>query len=156
MSILSRLFSRAPKYDTSAYGPVYAALKAALSREGVTVGGTAGYPRVEIHSIIEGERQDKDGRMRQFTCTVESMSNRSLGDAVTLNDANLRLLTENVPQISGWTVIGVVPGQLQDLVESSDPQKIIYRLLQELFVFVEQAPAAEPAATTEQEESSTN
>lgn len=150
MSILSRLFSRAPRYDTSAYGSVYAALKASLTREGIKVGGTANYPRIEIHSIIEGERQDKDGRMRQLTCTVESMSNRSLVEAVNLNDANLRLLTENVPQISGWTVVGIVPGQLQDLTETSDPQKILYRLLQELVIFVEQAPAAEPAPTIQQ------
>ena len=143
MSILSRLFSRAPRYDTSAYGSVYAALKAALTREGIKVGGTANYPRIEIHSIIEGERQDKDGRMRQLTCTVESMSNRSLFEAVNLNDANLRLLTENVPQISGWTVVGIVPGQLQDLTETADTAKIIYRLLQGFTAWVERVKTEE-------------
>ena len=77
MSIFSRLFHREPRYHTSAYGTVYAALVARLRREGVHVGGTAGYPRIDCHSFTEGERQDKDGRLRQISCTVECMSNRS-------------------------------------------------------------------------------
>ena len=158
MNILGRLFrrERAPQHDTSAYGPLYAALKAALVREGVTVGGTAGYPRIEIHSFTEGERQDKDGRLRQVTCTVECMSNRSVGDCVSMNEANLRLLTGSALTIEGWDVLGVVPGLLQDLTESSDPQKIIYRLLQEFVIWIEQGPVTEPAQSNDNQESTTN
>lgn len=137
MSILSRLFHRIPRYDVSAYGDVYSALKARLDRPGVRVGGTAGYPRVEIHSIREGERQDKDGALRVVTLTVESISKSSLGEAVAMNDGNLRLLTETEIEIDGWDCLGVVPTQLQDLSETSDSAKIIYRILQELNVFLE-------------------
>ena len=137
MSILSRLFHRHPRYDVSAYGDVYSALKARLDRPGVRVGGTAGYPRVEIHSIREGERQDKDGALRTVTLTVESVSKSSLGEAVAMNDDNLRLLTETELEIDGWDCLGVVPTQLQDLSETSDSAKILYRILQELNVFLE-------------------
>ena len=137
MSILSRLFHRHPRYDVSAYGDVYSALKARLDRPGVRVGGTAGYPRVEIHSIREGERQDKDGALRTVTLTVESVSKSSLGEAVAMNDDNLRLLTETELEIDGWDCLGVVPTQLQDLSETSDSAKIIYRILQEVSVFLE-------------------
>lgn len=137
MSIFSRLFHRAPRYHMSAYGPVYAALVARLRREGVTVGGTAGYPRIDVHSIVEGERLDKDGRLRQLTCTVESMSVRSLMEATEMNDTNLRLLTEEDIEVEGWKVLGITPTTLQDILETSDPQKILYRLLQEVTIYVE-------------------
>lgn len=137
MSILSRLFHRYPRHDVSAYGDIYSALKARLDRPGVRVGGTAGYPRVEIHSIREGERQDKDGALRVVTMTVESISKSSLGEAVAMNDGNLRLLTETEIEIDGWDCLGVIPTQLQDLSETSDSAKIIYRILQEVSVFLE-------------------
>lgn len=137
MSILSRLFHRSPRYDVSAYGDIYSALKTRLDRPGVRVGGTAGYPRVEIHSIREGERQDKDGALRTVTLTVESISKSSLGEAVAMNDGNLRLLTETEIEIDGWDCLGVIPTQLQDLSETSDSAKIIYRILQEVSVFLE-------------------
>ena len=151
MSILSRLFHRHPRYDVSAYGDVYSALKARLDRPGVRVGGTAGYPRVEIHSIREGERQDKDGALRTVTLTVESISKSSLGEAVTMNDGNLRLLTETELEIDGWDCLGVVPTQLQDLSETSDSAKILYRILQELNVFLEKVKT-----DTEEEEEDNN
>ena len=137
MSILSRLFSRAPRYHTSAYGPLGAALVTRLQRNGVYVGRTAGYPRVEVHSYIEGERLDKDGRLRSVTCTVESMSNRSKAEAGEMNEENLRLLSETELELEGWTCLGVEPGILQDIDEVSDTQKVLYRLLQEITVFME-------------------
>jgi len=137
MSILSKLFRRYPRYEVSGYRTIYNALVARLSRSGVTVGKTSKLPRVEIHSIREGERLDKDGAIRQINLTVESMSNKSLGDAVTMNEDNLKLLTETELELEGWTCMGIVPTQLQDLTESSDTNKIVYRLLQEVAVFLE-------------------
>lgn len=156
LSTLTRLFSRAPRYHTSAYGPLGAALVTRLQREGVHVGRTAGYPRVEVHSFIEGERLDKDGRLRSVTCTVESMSNVSKAAAGDLNDANLKLLTETDLEVSGWTCLGVVPGTLQDIDEVSDPQKVLYRLLQEVTIYMEKTPGEETPAGQGNNESSTN
>ena len=108
-----------------------------LTRTGVNVGGTAGYPRIEVHSLREQERLDKEGALRQVTFTVESMSDSSLSEAVTMNEANLLLLTEYELEIEGWNSLGVVAAQLQDMTETSDSKKIIYRILQECSVFLE-------------------
>lgn len=135
--ILSRLFERTPKYEVSAYRTIYTAVVGRLSRTGVTVGKTAKVPRVEVHSIREGERLDKDGALRRVTMTVESISNRSLGDATQMNEDNLKRLTEYELDLDGWKCLGVVPVQLQDLTETSDTNKILYRLLQEVTIFLE-------------------
>ena len=135
--ILSRLFERTPKYEVSAYRTIYTAVVGRLSRTGVTIGKTAKVPRVEVHSIREGERLDKDGALRQVTMTVESISNRSLGDATQMNEDNLKRLTEYELELDGWKCLGVVPVQLQDLTETSDTNKILYRLLQEVTIFLE-------------------
>ena len=137
MSILSRLFSRQPRYEVSGYRDIYNAVVARLTRTGVVVGSTAKYPRVEVHSIREQDRLDKEGALRQINLTVESISNSSLAQAVTMNEDTLRLLTETELEIEGWNVLGVLPVQLQDLTESSDTNKIIYRLLQELVIFLD-------------------
>ena len=144
MSILSRIFRRYPRYDVSAYRDIYSAVKARLTRAGVNVGGTAGYPRVEIHSIREQERIDKEGALRQVTLTVESISNTSLGEAVTMNEDNLKLLTEYELELTGWNCLGVVPVQLQDLPETSDTNKILYRILQEVSIYLEENKSDTP------------
>lgn len=152
MSILSRLFQRWPRHQVSGYRTIYNALVAQLTRQGVTIGKTAKYPRVEIHSIREQERLDKDGALRQINVTVESISNRSLGEATTMNEDNLRLLTENELELIGWTCLGILPVQLQDMTESSDTNKIIYRLLQEVAIYLEMTKTDTPPETPAQEQ----
>lgn len=137
MGLFSRLFARAPRYHVSAYAPLYSAVVARLTRRGVTVGGTAAIPRIEVHTITEGERLDKDGALRQLTLTVECISNKSIGEAVAMNDVNLQLLTEEDITVEGWTILGIVPALLQDLTEVSDTQAIVYRLIQQYNVFIE-------------------
>ena len=144
MSWLSRLFGLEPAYDVSGYGPVYKAVISALERTGVKVGKTASVPRVEVHSIQESERMDKEGEVRQIAMTIESIGNRSLSATVQLNDDNLRLLTSGLTLPEGWQCLGVIPGQLQDLTETSDTNKIIYRLLQSVTVWVSKVKT-EPA-----------
>ena len=162
MSLLTRifrsLFQRYPKYEVSAYHSLYSALVTCLTREGVKVGGTAKYPRVEIHSIRESERLDKEGAIRSIYLTVESISNSSLAEAVQMNDDNLRLMTQDALSIEDWDCMGVIPVQLQDMTESSDSNKIIYRILQEVNIFLEliksdtPPPEPEPTPTPEPEE----
>lgn len=151
MGFFSNLFARTPKYHVSAYSPLYSAVVTRLTRTGVTVGGTARVPRIEVHTITEGERLDKDGALRQLTLTVECISNKSLSDAETMNSDNLRLLTENDLSIEGWNVIGIVPTLLQDLTETSETNTILYRLIQQFNVFVEQIkPTPTPTPTPTQ------
>lgn len=137
MSLLSRLFARKPAYHESAYGPVYAAVVSRLERPGVRVGRTAGYPRVEVHTITEGERLDKEGQVRQLSFTVESIGNASLAATTAMNEDNIERLTSELELPEGWNLVGIVPDQLQDLTESADSAKIIYRLLQGFTAWVE-------------------
>lgn len=136
MGIFSRLFARKPAYHESAYGPVYSAIVARLTRPGVTVGRTAHYPRVEVHTITEGERQDKEGQLRTLSFTVESIGNASLAETAAMNEENIELLTSELVLPEGWTCVGVLPDQLQDLTETADTAKIIYRLLQTFTAWV--------------------
>lgn len=142
MSLFSRIFSalfrRAPRYQVSAYRTVYTALVSALTREGVNVGGTAGYPRVEVNSIREQERLDKEGALRGLTVSIDSISDRSMDQAMTMNEDNLKLLTKYELNVGeGWRCLGVIPTQLRDLVETTDSKKILYRLIQDYSIFME-------------------
>lgn len=138
MSIFSRLFARAPRYQVSAYSTLYAGIVARLKRNGVRVGGTADVPRIEAHSITEGERLDKDGALRQLTLTVECISNSSVAEAAAMNDENLKRLTETDLDLGNdWSCIGIVPTILQDLTEASDTQKVLYRILQQFNIYIQ-------------------
>ena len=143
MSLFSRLFARTPAQQESAYHPVYAAVVARLEREGVRVGKGAGYPRIEVHTITEGERLDKEGQLRQLSLTVESIGNASLAATAAMNEENVELLTSELTLPEGWDCVGVVPDQLQDLTETSDTNKILYRLLQGFTIYVERVKEEE-------------
>lgn len=135
---IKRLFGLNPRHHVSAYETVSKALVLKLQRTGVQVGGGAGYPRVEVHSIIEGAPMDKEGMLRELSFTVESLSNRSLEEAAEMNSTNLELLTGSEIELTGgWTFVGIVPEQLQDIIETSDPQKVLYRILQTYRLYVE-------------------
>ena len=160
MSLFSRLFARTPAHHESAYHPVYAAVVARLTRQGVTVGKTSFLPRIEVHTITEGERLDKEGQLRQFSFTVESIGNASLAATAAMNETNVELLTSELTLPEGWNCVGVVPDQLQDLTETSDTNKIIYRLLQGFTIYVErvkgEASAQEETPQETNQESTQN
>ena len=122
----------------SSIGSVFKALRAALLRKGVHVGDTAGYPRVEVHSITEGEPLDKDDTYRSLTCVVESIAEIRLADTLAMNDENLaRLLSDNIGIEAPWHIIGIVRGQAQQITEASETSAILYRLIQNITVFIE-------------------
>ena len=122
----------------SALGAVYKALVSGLTRKGVKVGGTASYPRVEVHSVVEQEPIDKDGIVRIITCIVESMSEDKMADVMQMNEGNLeRLVAQALNLGESWRIIDIIPGQLQELTENTETNKILYRLLQNITVYVE-------------------
>lgn len=121
----------------SAQGEVYKALRKQLLRDSIPVGETAGYPRIEIHSFTENAPTDKDGMVRTLSCIVESMSVKSYGDAVTMNEGNLeRLLEEGWGIDKGFTILGITPDQLTELTETLETQEILYRQLQRINVLI--------------------
>ena len=121
----------------SAQGEVYKALRKQLLRDGIPVGETANYPRIEIHSFTENAPTDKDGMVRTLSCVVESMSVKSYGDAVTMNEGNLeRLLEEGWGIDKGFTILGITPDQLTELTETLETQEILYRQVQRINVLI--------------------
>lgn len=121
----------------SALGAVFKGLRASLTRSGVNVGGTADYPRIEIHSITESEWLDK-GSIKRITAVVECISNKRMTDVLEMNETNLaRILGDKLMLSEGWKVSGVVTGQAQELTETSDTNAIIYRLMQNVTIYVE-------------------
>lgn len=121
----------------SAIGAVFKGLRASLTRSGVNVGGTADYPRIEIHSITESEWLDK-GSIKRITAIVECISNKRMTDVLEMNETNLaRILGDKLMLSDGWKVCGVVTGQAQELTETSDTNAIIYRLMQNVTIYVE-------------------
>lgn len=122
----------------SAYRHIYAALIAALKRNGVYVGNGAECPRVELHSFNEQQSLDKGGSVRVVSCTMESMSAKSPDEVVKLNEDNLRCLASTSITGDVFAVVGIVPTQLTDLTEVSDSKPILYRLLQTLDIYIQQ------------------
>lgn len=122
----------------SAISAVYKALRARLTREGIHVGSTADYPRVEIHSITESEWMDKGHTLKSISCIVECISARRMQDVMEMSEENLaRMLGEALNLGNGWKVAGIVSGQLQELTETTETQAILYRLLQNMTIYVE-------------------
>ena len=122
----------------SAISAVYKALRARLTREGIYVGSTADYPRVEIHSITESEWMDKGHTLKSISCIVECISARRMQDVMEMSEENLsRMLGEALNLGNGWKVAGIVSGQLQELTETTETQAILYRLLQNMTIYVE-------------------
>ena len=85
----------------SSQAEIYKALRQRLARNGVAVGETAGYPRVEIHSFAENAPTDKDGQVRSVSVIVESMSAQSYGHAVAMNEENLDRLLQKAGTFLG-------------------------------------------------------
>lgn len=121
----------------SALGNVYKAVRQALTRTGVYVGETAGYPRVEIHSFTESEWLDK-GSLKSVSCVIECISDKRIADIIEMSAENLRRMLESQLNLDkGWKVVGVIPGQLQSLTETTETKEILYRLLQNITIYVE-------------------
>ena len=121
----------------SALGAVYKGIVARLTRKGVNVGGTASYPRVEVHSVTEQEPLDKGGTVRSISCIVESISEDRMAEVVGLNEGNLEQLSMALNLGADWRIVGIQQGQLQQITETSETNKILYRLLQNITVYVQ-------------------
>lgn len=120
----------------SAQEEIVPQLRRMLLRSGIQVGAGAGYPRVEIHSWTEQSPLDKGMAVRQATCTVESMSTSSKGEALAMNSENLSRLVGQKFSTEGFRVFGIVPDTLTDMEETTDTQTILYRELQTLRIFI--------------------
>lgn len=114
----------------SSYSEIVKELRKMLLRDGVNVGGTSGYPRVEIHSFLENGSVDKDGLVKEATVIVESVSSASEGEAAVMNEDNVSMIGGKEFNTDSFSVLGVIPKSLQTMDESSETQTIIYRQIQ--------------------------
>lgn len=123
-------------YYKSAQDEVQPELRRMLLRDGIRIGGGAGYPRVELHSWSESQPLDKGMSLRQVTCTVESMSTTSKGDAIAMNSENVSRLVGRKFRTDHFNVIGIVPEGLTDMEETLETQAILYRQIQVIRLFI--------------------
>jgi hypothetical protein len=59
-------------------------------------------------------------------------------DVLEMNEENLnRMVADALKLDAGWHIFGIVAGQVQELTESSETNALLYRLLQNVTIFVE-------------------
>ena len=61
-----------------------------------------------------------------------------MADVLEMNDENLRRMLEDSLNLDdGWHIVGIVEGQAQELTETSETQALLYRLMQNLTIYVQ-------------------
>lgn len=114
-------------------GPLYKRLYELLRDAGLSVNSTAGYPRVEISSVSEGEPVSKDGSVRTAQAVIDSLSSLSFGESadmdnevnVAVGNAEWPVAVDDAPipfEIFGATTMSCVVGE-----DYTDSQEHLYR-----------------------------
>lgn len=111
-------------------------LMQAMQRKGVIVGGSAGYPRAEIVSVNEQSVLDKGGEVRQVLVTIDSMSNKGLGEAFEINQNNLDRIKDADDSTSSYQILGVAESNTTAREDMSDTQVVFYRVTNNLTFYL--------------------
>lgn len=111
-------------------------LMQSMRRPGVIVGGSAGYPRAEIVSVNEQSVLDKGGEVRQVLVTIDSMSNKGLGEAFEINQKNLDRIKDADDSTSSYQILGVAEGNTTAREDMSDTQVVFYRVTNNLTFYL--------------------
>lgn len=111
-------------------------LMQAMRRPGVIVGGSAGYPRAEIVSVNEQSVLDKGGEVRQVLVTLDSMSNKGLGEAFEINQKNLDRIKDADDSTPNYQILGVSEGNTTAREDISDTQIVFYRVTNNLTFYL--------------------
>jgi len=121
----------------TALANTYKAIRTALKAANLPVGETAGYPRVEIHSLTEDTPTDKGDKVRNISLIVESMHAHSYAGAVALNSAVCVALVGQHPAIEGGKILYIESADLTEAIESNEANGVLYRQIQRLNIIVE-------------------
>ena len=121
---------------TQACDELFRHLTKAMRREGVSIGGTPGYPRAEISSVNEQDALDKGGEVRQITVTIDSMSSRSLGEAMDISQTNLDRIKDAEDETESFRILGVTESTASTMEDMSDTQAVLYRLINNLTFYL--------------------
>lgn len=121
---------------TSASTELFKCVVSTLTRQGVNVGGTAAYPRAEVSTLTENGPSDKDNSVRSFALVLESISDRSLGEAYDINATNLALLQDADVTLDNYRIVGVVEGTISTMEDMGEASLVLYRVINNLTIYV--------------------
>ena len=121
---------------TSASTELFKWVVSTLTRQGVNVGGTAAYPRAEVSTLTENGPSDKDNSVRSFALVLESISDRSLGEAYDINATNLALLQDADDTLDNYRIVGVVEGTISTMEDMGEASLVLYRVINNLTIYV--------------------
>lgn len=121
---------------TSASTELFKWVVSTLTRQGVNVGGTAAYPRAEVSTLTENGPSDKDNSVRSFALVLESISDRSLGEAYDINATNLALLQDADDTLDSYRIVGVVEGTISTMEDMGEASLVLYRVINNLTIYV--------------------
>ncbi len=111
-------------------------LTRAMRRGGVNIGGTPGYPRAEISTVNEQAPLDKGGSVRQVAVTIDSMSSRSLGEAMGISQASLDRIRDAEDVTEHFRILGVTESTASTMEDMSDTQAVLYRVINNLTFYL--------------------
>lgn len=87
------------------------------------------FPRVELTDIYESEVQDKCDDVREVSLFVESLSNTSYQEAVTMtNSISSAICGTDTLLMEGWRAVDTIMVQSSDLTEVGEADIIIHRI----------------------------
>lgn len=121
---------------TSASTELFKWVVSTLTRQGVNVGGTAAYPRAEVSTLTENGPSDKDNSVRSFALVLESISDRSLGEAYDINATDLALLQDADDTLDNYRIVGVVEGTINTMEDMGEASLVLYRVINNLTIYV--------------------
>lgn len=121
---------------TQACGELFRHLMRAMRRDGVNVGGTPGYPRTEITSVNEQAALDKDGDVRQVAVKIDSMSSRSLGEALAVSQENIDRIRAAEDVTEHFRIFGVVESTADTMEDMTETSAVLYRVISNLTFYL--------------------
>ena len=111
-------------------------LTKAMQRKGVLIGGSPDYPRAEISNVNEQDTLDKGGSVRSIIITIDSMSAKSLGEALEISQANLDRIRAAQDETEHFRILGVTESTTNTMEETSETKVVLYRVINNLTFYL--------------------
>lgn len=122
--------------NSQACGELFRHLVKAMSRDGVLVGKSPDYPRAEITSVNEQDALDKAGEVRTVAVTIDSMSARSLGEAMDISAGNLERIRDADDETEHFRILGVTESTASTMEDMTETSAVLYRVINNLTFYL--------------------
>lgn len=123
--------------QSQACGELFRHLVKAMTRDGVLVGEAPEYPRAEITSVNEQDALDKGGEVRQVAVTIDSMSSRSLGEAMDVSAGNLAGIRAAEDMTENFRILGVTESTASTMEDMTETSAVLYRVINNLTFYLQ-------------------